>query len=117
VPEPQTMYEGIFKLEPGTWMTFSDGHLERNSYWDLNLRAVERTRAEHEATVRGAMQSAVSSHLVSDVPVGVFLSGGLDSSAVVALMRQCGVDHIRTYSLGYADRSFSELEYARAVAS
>ncbi len=117
VPEPETMYQGILKLEPGTWLTFRDGRTETGSYWDLHIEPVERTRAGHETVLRDAMRDAVCSHLVSDVPIGVFLSGGLDSSAVVACMRRCGVEHIRTYSLGYADRSFSELEYARLVSS
>jgi len=117
VPEPETMFEGVTKLEPGTWLRFRNGDLQTGFYWDLDIQRAERTRAEHEAVLRNAMLDAVRSHLVSDVPVGVFLSGGLDSSAVVAWMRRCGVERIRTYSLGYADRSFSELEYARIVSS
>jgi asparagine synthase (glutamine-hydrolysing) len=115
VPEPDTMFEGVMKLQPGTWLSFCHGRVETGSYWDLHIEAVERTRAEHEAALRDSMQDAVRSHLVSDVPVGVFLSGGLDSSAVVAFMRRSGMQRIRTYSLGYADGSFSELEYARLV--
>jgi asparagine synthase (glutamine-hydrolysing) len=115
VPEPQTMYEGVTKLEPGTWLTFHNGRVETGCYWDLTIAPADRTRTEHEGVLREAMQDAVRSHLVSDVPLGVFLSGGLDSSAVVAFMRRCGVERIRTFSLGYADQSFSELDYARVV--
>jgi asparagine synthase (glutamine-hydrolysing) len=115
VPEPETMFEGVQKLQPGTWLTFSNGQLETGAYWDLNIAPADRSRAEHETVLRDAMQDAVRSHLVSDVPLGVFLSGGLDSSAVVAFMRRSGVERIQTYSLGYADRSFSELDYARVV--
>jgi asparagine synthase (glutamine-hydrolysing) len=117
VPEPETMYEGVMKLQPGTWLTFSKGRVEAGAYWDLRLVPAERTRADHEAVLRQALHEAVQSHLESDVPIGVFLSGGLDSSAVVAFMRRCGVERIKTFSLGYADRSFSELEYARLVSS
>jgi asparagine synthase (glutamine-hydrolysing) len=115
VPEPETMFEGIMKLQPGTWLSFREGGVETGSYWDLNIEAVDRTNTEHESVLRDAMREAVRSHLVSDVPLGVFLSGGLDSSAVVAFMSRSGVERIRTFSLGYADRSFSELEYARLV--
>jgi asparagine synthase (glutamine-hydrolysing) len=66
--------------------------------------------------LRELLTQAVQTHLVSDVPLGVFLSGGLDSSALVALMSRCGVEPIQTFSLGYADASFSELEYARIIA-
>jgi asparagine synthase (glutamine-hydrolysing) len=116
VPEPETMFDGVMKVEPGTWLSFRDGRVEIGSYWDLSFDAVNRSRADHEAALRESMRDAVRSHLVSDVPVGVFLSGGLDSSAVVAFMRHAGMERIRTYSLGYADGSFSELEYARIVA-
>jgi asparagine synthase (glutamine-hydrolysing) len=115
VPEPDTMYEGVQKLPPGTWLQVKDGRIETGAYWDFTIRAADRTRAEHEEILRVALQDAVQTHLVSDVPVGVFLSGGLDSSAVVAFMRRCGMERIRTFSLGYADKSFSELEYARLV--
>lgn len=115
VPEPETMYEGVMKLPPGEWLSVRDGDIQRGRYWDLHLEEEVREGRAHEAVLRDAMQDAVSSHLVSDVPIGVFLSGGLDSSAVVALMRRAGVDHIRTFSLGYEDESFSELEYARIV--
>jgi asparagine synthase (glutamine-hydrolysing) len=117
VPEPDTMFEGIMKLQPGQWLSYHGGRIEAGSYWDLKMDAVERTDAEHEVLLREAMHDAVRSHLVSDVPIGVFLSGGLDSSAVVAFMRRSGVEHIRTYSLGYADQSFSELQYARIVSA
>jgi asparagine synthase (glutamine-hydrolysing) len=116
VPEPQTMFEGVQKLQPAEWLKVRDGRVASGSYWDLQVEAADRTRAGHEAVLLDVMQDAVRSHLVSDVPVGVCLSGGLDSSAVVACMRRSGVQRIRTYSLGYADRSFSELQYARIVA-
>jgi asparagine synthase (glutamine-hydrolysing) len=116
VPEPNTPYESVFKLPPGGWLSYRMGRLETGTYWDLQFDAVKRSRTGHEEVLREALQDAVRSHLVSDLPVGVFLSGGLDSSAVVALMRRCGVDRIRTFSLGYTDRSYSELDYARLVA-
>lgn len=115
VPAPETMFEDIRKLPPGHCLRFRDGRLESKQYWDLDLTPAHRTRAGHEAALRDSMRDAVGSHLVSDVPLGVFLSGGLDSSALVAFMHGCGVEPIQTFSLGYADQSFSELEYARIV--
>lgn len=117
VPAPDTIFEGIHKLPPGHYLRFRNGTAEVRPYWDLDLTPVDRTPAEHEAALRDSMRDAVRSHLVSDVPLGVFLSGGLDSSALVAFMHQCGIAPIRTFSLGYADRSFSELEYARIVSN
>ena len=117
VPEPETMFEGVMKLQPGSWLTFCHGRIETGAYWDLEIKTVGRTRARHEHVLRAAMKDAVSTHLVSDVPIGVLLSGGLDSSAVVALMSRGGAGRIRTYSLGYADASYSELEYARVVSN
>jgi asparagine synthase (glutamine-hydrolysing) len=116
VPGPDTIYEGVRKLEPGSWLTFRDGRIDTGSYWDLRFNAVERDDAQHEEVLRQALHDAVGSHLVSDVPIGVLLSGGLDSSAIVASMHQNGYEDIRTFSLGYEDRSFSELDHARTVA-
>ena len=66
--------------------------------------------------MRRLLQETVRKHLISDVPLGVFLSGGLDSSTLVALMRQLGVNPLKTFSIGYPDPSFSELPYAELVA-
>jgi asparagine synthase (glutamine-hydrolysing) len=114
-----TMYQGINKLLPGyTLQIEEDGtpHIER--YWDLTVPVDEtpRGREYYVQTYRQLLEEAVSSHLMSDVPLGVFLSGGLDSSAVAALTAKIRGDQIETFAVGYGEEEFSELRYARQVA-
>jgi asparagine synthase (glutamine-hydrolysing) len=116
VPGPLTMFEGIYKLSPGHFLVFSGNTIEQKAYWELNLPDTSLTQEEAVNEMRRLLQETVRSHLISDVPLGVFLSGGLDSSTLVALMRQSGVDPLRTFSIGYPDPSFSELPYAELVA-
>ncbi|MGA1985107.1 MAG: asparagine synthase (glutamine-hydrolyzing) [Candidatus Sulfotelmatobacter sp.] len=120
----ETFYEGIRKLMPGHWLEIDqggqseDGELRTEQYWDLSPGLDENLRDEsyYVNTYRGLLEDAVSSHLMSDVPLGVFLSGGLDSSAVAALMTRLRGGPIETFSVGYAEHAYSELPYARSVA-
>jgi asparagine synthase (glutamine-hydrolysing) len=117
VPSPQTMFDGIHKLPPGYYLEFSERGPAVHSYWDVAFARGEWA-SPHEAVeeLRALLRDTVRMHLISDVPLGVFLSGGLDSSTLVALMRSLGVDPLRTFSIGYPDPSFGELPYARIVA-
>jgi asparagine synthase (glutamine-hydrolysing) len=116
---PQTMYSGIRKLMPGHTLDLSErGEPKITRYWDLVVPVDELPR-EHSYYVknyRERLESAVGSHLMSDVPLGVFLSGGLDSSAVAALTAKIRGDKIQTFAVGYGEEEFSELPYARQVA-
>jgi asparagine synthase (glutamine-hydrolysing) len=115
----ETFYEGIQKLMPGYWLEIDErGELRIEQYWDLSIAADECVRDEiyYASTYHDLLENAVSSHLMSDVPVGVFLSGGLDSSAVAALMTHIRRAPIETFSVGYLEQSYSELPYARIVA-
>lgn len=116
VPSPLTMFEGIQKLPPGHYLMVSDDRMEVKPYWDLVFKTTANSEAEAVEEMRGLLTETVRLHLISDVPLGVFLSGGLDSSTLVALMRRLGVDPLRTFSIGYPDPSFSELPYAQLVA-
>jgi asparagine synthase (glutamine-hydrolysing) len=116
VPAPATMFRNVQKLPPGHYLRYKDGKTEIVRYWDVEFHRQAHSRQYYEETMRDMLTESVRKRLVSDVPLGVFLSGGLDSSAVVALMSRCGVEPIQTFSLGYADPSFSELNYARIVA-
>jgi asparagine synthase (glutamine-hydrolysing) len=116
VPSPQTMFEGITKLPPGHFLTFSSRGLEVKPYWDIRFSQDWRSPEEAVEALRALLRETVRQHLISDVPLGVFLSGGLDSSTLVALMRDLGVDPLRTFSIGYPDPSFSELPFAQMVA-
>jgi asparagine synthase (glutamine-hydrolysing) len=116
---PQTMFAGIRKLMPGHTLELSErGEPKITRYWDLVVPVDELPR-EHSYYVknyREKLESAVGSHLMSDVPLGVFLSGGLDSSAVAALTAKIRGDKIQTFAVGYGEEEFSELPYARQVA-
>ena len=115
----ESMYAGVRKLLPGHILTVDErGQLETSSYWDLNITVDDGSlpREYYVRRYREQLEECVSSHLMSDVPLGVFLSGGLDSSAIAALTTNLRSRPIETFSVGYGEEAFSELPYARAVA-
>jgi asparagine synthase (glutamine-hydrolysing) len=117
---PETMYAGIRKLMPGHTLELSERREPKiTRYWDLTVPVDEipRGRDYYVKNYRQMLESAVGSHLMSDVPLGVFLSGGLDSSAVAALTAKIRGDKIQTFAVGYGEEEFSELPYARQVAA
>jgi asparagine synthase (glutamine-hydrolysing) len=118
VPAPQTMFRDISKLPSGHYLTLQDGTLEIKEYWDLCMASSPTTLTFEEAVEKQKelLNDAVKSHLISDVPLGVFLSGGLDSSSIVALMRRHISGPIKTFTIGYHDKTFSELDFAAIVA-
>lgn len=116
VPMPDTIFRNIYKLPPAHYLRYRDGRIELTQYWDVQARTDSQSREYYEQQLRELLTESVRKRLISDVPLGVFLSGGLDSSTIVALMSKCGVDPIQTFSLGYEDPTFSELEYANVVA-
>ncbi len=117
VPAPRTMFRGIQKLPAGHYLIARDnGEIEVRRYWDLTFEREEHSPSFYRQRLVELLDDAVRRHLVSDVPLGVFLSGGLDSSAVVAFMRRHVRDRLRAFTLAYDDPTFSELEHARLVA-
>ena len=118
VPAPQTMFDNIHKLPAGHYLLLEDGQVTISRYWDLSLKPAEPMLDFEQAVeqMREHLDFAVKSHLVSDVPLGVFLSGGLDSSCIVALMRKHISGPLKTFTIGYEDKTFSELDYAEIVA-
>jgi asparagine synthase (glutamine-hydrolysing) len=115
----QSMYAGIRKLLPGHFLTVDEtGQLETSSYWDLTVKSDDGSlsREHYVSSYREQLEACVASHLMSDVPLGVFLSGGLDSSAVAALTTKIRKEPIETFSVGYGEEAFSELPYARTIA-
>jgi asparagine synthase (glutamine-hydrolysing) len=117
VPSPRTIFENIYRLAPGCCLTWKRGlepGVER--YWRLRVRTVHRSREEHEQKLRELLRQSVQRQLIADVPLGVFLSGGLDSSAIVSMMSQLGVEPLDSFSLHYEDATYSELDYANYVA-
>src|SRR5882757_758890 len=115
----ETFYSGIAKLLPGHTMEIGlNGKPEIRQYWDLDATSPHESRDEgyYVNSYRELLEGAVNSHLMSDVPLGVFLSGGLDSSAVAALMTKIRREPVETFSVGYCEQTYSELPYARTVA-
>jgi asparagine synthase (glutamine-hydrolysing) len=116
---PETFFSGIRKLMPGHTLELEEsGEIRIRPYWDLPLTDYHTHHDEsyYIQTYRDLLEQAVSSHLMSDVPLGVFLSGGLDSSVVAALMTKIKRTPVETFSVGYVEQSYSELPYARQVA-
>jgi asparagine synthase (glutamine-hydrolysing) len=115
----KSMYAGIRKLMPGHILTIDEfGKLETSRYWELDVKVDDgsRPREYYVSRYREQLEQCVSSHLMSDVPLGVFLSGGLDSSAIAALTTRLREEPIETFSVGYGEEAFSELPYARTIA-
>jgi len=105
VPDPKTMFRGIYKLPAGHCATFRDGELKIRQYWDLSFPPVgadySRSEADLADEVRERFRFSVEQQMVSDVPVGAFLSAGLDSSSIVAMMRQATEQPIQTYTITF----------------
>jgi asparagine synthase (glutamine-hydrolysing) len=122
VPAPRTFYKGIQKLPPATRVLFEAGtggaYDDPSRYWRLDWRVTDPNLSEQDAVtrVRALMGSAVERRLVADVPLGAFLSGGVDSTLVVGLMRERVEGPLRTFSLGFADDpTYDETAFARSV--
>jgi asparagine synthase (glutamine-hydrolysing) len=113
VPAPATLFEGIQKLLPGCLLTLdADGQARVTRYWSLEPKEVEPS----EEALAALLEGACAEHTMSDVPLGAFLSGGIDSSTVVSFLSRSLPGGLQTFALGYREASFSEFEYARAVA-
>lgn len=118
IPDPKTIYTSVRKLEPGHALLYScDAKtLRLKQYWDLTDADTQVTSIEDTAVeLMERLEASISAHLVSDVPLGAFLSGGVDSSAVVAVMAGLRADPIRTTSIGFNEAEFDESEYAQRI--
>src|SRR4051794_9937343 len=116
-PRDGSIFRSVRKLPPGHLMTWRNGTLKVEQYWQLS--AEENFRgSEHDAVaqLRRVLTDAVRCHLLSDVPLGAFLSGGIDSSLVVGLMSEISGSPVKTFSIGFDEPAFDELEHARTVA-
>ena len=118
VPTPQTMYAEASSLPPSHWLELHEGKLRVERYWDLPFPDEGDARSEEEicATYHELLARAVRRRMISDVPLGVFLSGGIDSSIVAGLMAGQSSTPIKTFSIGFQEASYDESRYARIVA-
>jgi asparagine synthase (glutamine-hydrolysing) len=118
VPDPISIFENVEKLPPGHHLTFTTGRLTVESYWDFsyNSNGNGHKAADYLEELRALLSEAVKLRLVADVPLGAFLSGGIDSSTVVGLMAQHMDQPVKTFSIGFNEDSYDELKYARLTA-
>ncbi len=117
IPEPLSIFKEIKKLPPGHRLIVSDGKISCEQYWDFpHGLTSELSESDYIHELRWRLQEAVRMRLVSDVPLGAFLSGGVDSSTIVALMAREMAEPVKTFSIGFKEDSFDELKYARIVA-
>ncbi len=121
VPTPRTIFRGIRKLPPAHTLSYSAKGLELSAYWDLSLRKSESrppvSWRDYRERLRHELGEAVRKEMVSDVPVGVLLSGGLDSTTVLAMMARSSPSRVKSFSIAFEEKSFDESRYARLAAS
>ena len=117
VPAPHSAFAAIRKLEPGNILVWEAGRVTTHRYWDLDFSdKLDISQEEAGRLVVDKLRESVRLRMVADVPVGAFLSGGIDSSAVAALMAQESARPIQTFSIGFKERAYDELDHARRVA-
>jgi asparagine synthase (glutamine-hydrolysing) len=114
---PRTILKGVHKLPPGHYLTYRDGQVSVQRYWDAAMvRPRPWTEGDAAEALRAALRQATVSQMLSDVPLGAFLSGGIDSSSIVAFMSEASRQPVNTFSIGFDDGTYNELPYARTVA-
>lgn len=117
VPAPRTIFRGISKLQPGHIAVYEHDSLRVEAYWEPSFGgAAPLSESEYVDRLRATLSESVRSQLVSDVPLGVFLSGGIDSSIIAALMREQVSGPIQTFTVGFSDSTYDESQFARGVA-
>ncbi len=118
VPSPWTLVEGIEKLSPGHWLEWQDGAVRCEAYWHLPIGASNHgTLASAQEELDSLLEQSVREHLISDVPLGVWLSGGIDSSTILHYAAAACSSRLRTFSISFRGRSFDETSYIRQVAA
>lgn len=117
VPAPLSIFKSIKKLMPGNFLAAdSEGKIKIRQYWDVKYKKENRPEEYYTATILEELENATKRRLISDVPLGAFLSGGIDSSSVVAMMAKNSEKPVKTFSIGFEEESYNELEFAKRVA-
>lgn len=126
IPAPYSIYRDIYKLTPGTWLSVDVAtyETEQHAYWDLKQVAKEGeahpftgTQTEAADRLEQLLKDAVRGQMISDVPLGAFLSGGIDSALVVSIMQSVSDIPVRTFTIGFESEKYNEAEYAKAIAA
>jgi asparagine synthase (glutamine-hydrolysing) len=117
IPSPWTLAEGIEKVPPGEWLEWSDGKVSTGSYWRLPFGVTPNVTLESaKEELDSLLQDAVREHLLSDVPLGVWLSGGIDSTTILHYAANASSSQLKTFSISFRGRSFDETEYVHRAA-
>ena len=122
VPGPLSIYKNIFKLPAGHSLLYQDGKVTISRYWDIEPKSPGPKKGPALSVPEACdrlyelLKESVRLRLISDVPLGAFLSGGIDSSAIVGLMRELGASPLKTFSIGFEDSTYNELDFARQIA-
>ncbi len=117
IPTEDTLFSNILKLPPGCRMTCDSSFIiSIEKYWELKERVIDMTEKECVEELKDRFTAAVDKRLIADVPLGVFLSGGIDSSAIVGVMSELLGKKVKTFSIGFGDESYNELKYSRIIA-
>jgi asparagine synthase (glutamine-hydrolysing) len=118
VPEEFCIFKNVHKLAPGHFLIYKNGEISIKKYWDFEYFGISdvKTESEYIEILREKLREAVKIRLISEVPLGAFLSGGVDSSAIVAMMSQISNSPVKTFSIGFNEDSFNELKFARMAA-
>jgi len=115
---PRSLLNDVKKLEPGRWLTWQNGETKTRAYWELprDDSDIERSDDDWAERLKSVLNAAAKRQMISDVPLGSFLSGGIDSSILVSAMSQVSDEPPKTFSIGFTNQSYNELEYARVMA-
>jgi asparagine synthase (glutamine-hydrolysing) len=116
IPSPRTIFKRVFKLPPAHFGVFENGKLRIERYWQLKYEQQNWTKEEAMERLEELLKESVRLRMISDVPLGAFLSGGIDSSSVVALMSELSARPVKTFTIRFEEEEFSEAEFARSVA-
>ncbi|MTJ50326.1 asparagine synthase (glutamine-hydrolyzing) [Dolichospermum sp. UHCC 0259] len=117
VPEPYTLIADIHCLSAGNWLYWQNGNITKKQYWQINFTPEKISPPEAQEIVHTALFDSIKHHFISDVPVGIFLSGGIDSTTILALATQTQQSQLSTYSITFAESEFNEGELAQKIAN
>jgi asparagine synthase (glutamine-hydrolysing) len=117
VPEPYTLIADIHCLSAGNWLYWQNGNITKKQYWQINFTPEKISPPEAREIVRKALLDSIQHHFISDVPVGIFLSGGIDSTTILGLATQTQKSQLSTYSITFAESEFNEGELAQKIAN
>ena len=116
VPAPDTIFRGIHKLKPAHFMVVENGNLNVRNYWHPRIESVPMDENEAEQRFISLLEQSIKTRLISDVPLGIFLSGGIDSSGITAVAARVASKQLKTFSIGFSDPSYDESAHAQLVA-